>query len=343
MPAKSGVAGGVLAVLPGQLGIGVFSPRLDPRGNSVRGVRACATVARDFDVHLLDGGRPAVLPIRSSYTLAEVSSRRVRLPAERAALDRCGSACRVIEVQGELELSAYERVADAALGHAAAGRIVLVDLTRVTRAEDGLESLLASTSSTSSRRSGHPWRSFPEPRGPFSPASPAGLEDASFSWPVISTRRSELCKETILLAGGGHSGPVTLSITDHPVVTRVRADLRAPLLDALGPRVLRPGETLCRSGDPADELFLVTAGRLTVVRPDGTRAATLSAGMVVGELGAAVGRRRCARRGRGDVRGVPCAALGRAAPLRRGASRRPRGCPRRAPRGDGDDHPAPRA
>jgi glutaminase A len=36
MPAKSGVAGGILAVLPGQLGIGVFSPPLDARGNSIR-------------------------------------------------------------------------------------------------------------------------------------------------------------------------------------------------------------------------------------------------------------------------------------------------------------------
>jgi glutaminase len=41
LPAKSGVAGGVIAVLPGQLGIGVFSPPLDARGNSVRGVRVC--------------------------------------------------------------------------------------------------------------------------------------------------------------------------------------------------------------------------------------------------------------------------------------------------------------
>src|SRR5260221_4286972 len=41
MPAKSGVAGGIIAVLPGQLGIGVFSPPLDARGNSVRGIRVC--------------------------------------------------------------------------------------------------------------------------------------------------------------------------------------------------------------------------------------------------------------------------------------------------------------
>ncbi len=36
MPAKSGVGGGILAVLPGQLGIGTYSPLLDARGNSVR-------------------------------------------------------------------------------------------------------------------------------------------------------------------------------------------------------------------------------------------------------------------------------------------------------------------
>ena len=35
LPAKSGVGGGIMAVLPGQLGIGVFSPRLDEHGNSL--------------------------------------------------------------------------------------------------------------------------------------------------------------------------------------------------------------------------------------------------------------------------------------------------------------------
>lgn len=34
MPAKSGVGGGIVAVLPGQLGIGVYSPLLDEKGNS---------------------------------------------------------------------------------------------------------------------------------------------------------------------------------------------------------------------------------------------------------------------------------------------------------------------
>lgn len=37
VPAKSGVGGGILAVAPGRLGIGIFGPALDERGNSVAG------------------------------------------------------------------------------------------------------------------------------------------------------------------------------------------------------------------------------------------------------------------------------------------------------------------
>src|SRR5258707_6628308 len=54
LPAKSGVSGGVIAVLPGQLGIGVFSPRLDPHGNSVRGIRVCEALSRHWDLHLFN-------------------------------------------------------------------------------------------------------------------------------------------------------------------------------------------------------------------------------------------------------------------------------------------------
>ncbi len=38
LPAKSGVTGGILAVVPGRMGLAVYSPRLDPHGHSFRGV-----------------------------------------------------------------------------------------------------------------------------------------------------------------------------------------------------------------------------------------------------------------------------------------------------------------
>ena len=40
LPGKSGVSGGILAVVPGRMGIGVFSPALDAKGNSLAGMKA---------------------------------------------------------------------------------------------------------------------------------------------------------------------------------------------------------------------------------------------------------------------------------------------------------------
>ena len=54
MPAKSGVGGGITAVVPGKLGIGTFSPLLDAKGNSVRGIKVCEDLSRDFGLHLFN-------------------------------------------------------------------------------------------------------------------------------------------------------------------------------------------------------------------------------------------------------------------------------------------------
>ncbi|MGJ4802900.1 glutaminase [Luteimonas sp. SDU82] len=54
IPAKSGVAGGIIGALPGQLGLAVFSPRLDGHGNSVRGVAVCERLSRDMGLHMMD-------------------------------------------------------------------------------------------------------------------------------------------------------------------------------------------------------------------------------------------------------------------------------------------------
>lgn len=54
IPAKSGVSGGILAVVPNQAGIAVFSPPLDSHGNSVRGVKVFETLAQKYGFHLFD-------------------------------------------------------------------------------------------------------------------------------------------------------------------------------------------------------------------------------------------------------------------------------------------------
>jgi len=62
VPAKTGVSGGLMAVVNRQLGIGTYSPRLDPHGNSCRGVEVCAELASRPGLHVFD-----CLNVGSSY------------------------------------------------------------------------------------------------------------------------------------------------------------------------------------------------------------------------------------------------------------------------------------
>lgn len=58
MPAKSGVGGGITAVVPEKLGIGIFSPPLDAKGNSFRGIKVCEDLSKDFGLHLFNVAKP---------------------------------------------------------------------------------------------------------------------------------------------------------------------------------------------------------------------------------------------------------------------------------------------
>jgi glutaminase len=51
IPAKSGVSGGIMAVVPGRMGIGVIGPAIDEKGNSVAGVRILQDLSKKYHFH----------------------------------------------------------------------------------------------------------------------------------------------------------------------------------------------------------------------------------------------------------------------------------------------------
>jgi glutaminase len=61
VPAKSGVGGGIVAVVPGRFAVGTFAPPLDQAGNSVRGQRAIESIVRRLGANLF-ASRPAPAP-----------------------------------------------------------------------------------------------------------------------------------------------------------------------------------------------------------------------------------------------------------------------------------------
>ena len=100
LPAKSGVSGGVVAVCPGQFGIGMFSPPLDTRGNSVRGVRASQVLAERFALQLVHRPRSTNPVLSFEWTRVEPGPSGAAPPP-------------VLTLQGEIEFAAAEMVLSA--------------------------------------------------------------------------------------------------------------------------------------------------------------------------------------------------------------------------------------
>ncbi len=57
LPAKTGVGGGIVAVVPGKMAIAAFSPRLNEAGNSVRASKAILHISKTLDLNVFGSGK----------------------------------------------------------------------------------------------------------------------------------------------------------------------------------------------------------------------------------------------------------------------------------------------
>ena len=53
IPAKSGVGGVIMCVVPGKMGIGIVSPPLNKEGNSVRGIKTAKLLSQKLNLHMI--------------------------------------------------------------------------------------------------------------------------------------------------------------------------------------------------------------------------------------------------------------------------------------------------
>ena len=52
IPAKSGVGGGIMASVPKRMGIGVFGPALDKKGNSIAGLKILEDLSKELELNI---------------------------------------------------------------------------------------------------------------------------------------------------------------------------------------------------------------------------------------------------------------------------------------------------
>jgi glutaminase len=289
-PAKSGVSGGLLAVLPGQFGIGVFSPPLDARGNSVRGVAVCSALSSELELHSLRAARAALSPIRQRFDLRRACSRRSRSEAEREALARVAQRAAVYQLQGDLSFASLERVARRLEGEADELRCLVIELEAVHEVNEAagrvLRELLADAAKAGLAftlvglaRHARLARSLGE-------AVAAG-ELPHFPQHASLDAALEWCEQLLLEEGSARAPAVELPLAEHAALAGLAPE-ELSLVESLAERrELAPRQIVVREGEPSEELFLVAAGRLSVfaASPDGElrRLSTLAPGVTFGE------------------------------------------------------------
>jgi glutaminase len=300
LPAKSGVSGGITAVLPGQLGIGLYSPLLDARGNSVRGIAACQEFSSVLALHLFHPrGRPPS-GLRRSYRADIVRSRRSRTIREREVLARAGQRIVVHELQGDQTFATVENLIRAVRANLDAASWVILDFRRVGQVNSAAQKLLDGLVRLLADRDVATILADPHALPPL--AGLSRVEGATVRRFADLDSALEWCEHSVL----AHEGiddfvpDAMVPLESQELLRNLPAESFAVVQSLLTTKVLTPGLVLFEEGDPADALYFVSAGQVSVdilVHDPRRRVriSTIPAGQAFGEMALIDGGTRSSR------------------------------------------------
>ena len=286
LPAKSGVGGGIIAVLPGQFGIGTFSAPLDEQGNSRRGIQVCEELSERFKLHMFKT-RPATgVVVRRSYRGTTVRSKRRRGAAAETIPSEKGASVCVYELPGSLFFSTMELVLRQITSDLDSFSYLILDLKRVLQIDECARALLAQTNEMLKLRGKALLLAHLAEH-----STELSLEGGLSGLFTDIDSALELCEDEILR----QEQPEILH--ESRQVSLAAMDILAGfdhreigLIESIAEKMrYLPGVTIIREGEHADSLYLLAAGRVSIClrSNDGARRQRLSTftpGLAFGDL-----------------------------------------------------------
>ena len=302
MPAKSGVSGCIIAVIPGQIGICVYSPPIDKQGNSVRGIRVCQEISSEFELHAFNNRTNVRSVIRRDYRADLVRSNRLRTPAERKILAEEGRKVVVLEAQGALFFGSTELLLRELSRLAADARYVIVDFKRVHLADTSARKLIVRAARSMAQRETELAFASIADEGPLDRLTRALAEseeghrvrlfrdaDAALEW----------CEDQ-LLAGAAYGSGTKFALSEINLFKGLNQEECRLVESIIKPLVFERGDVIMREGDDANLFFVLARGTVSVqIKVHGhgerrKRVASIGPGLTFGEMALLDGGKRSA-------------------------------------------------
>ncbi len=301
LPAKSGVSGLIGAVVPGQLGLAVFSPRLDAVGNSVRGMEVCRRFAEDFGLHSFSERTDLRSVIRREYRSGEIQSRNVRDGREIDIIRRDATEFAVLDLQGPLFFGAMERVARRVGALVSKGvREIALDFRRVALVDTGGLALFVRLVDALGGTGVTLHLAEVRYRDSLSGLVDLVTDDADGVLKIVDDVDGALAdyENRVIAKAGLTQETQKLALSDHAVFEGLDAGEIAQLQSIAGTLSFAPGEVMLKAGDDAKAFLTVARGTASVTVPLGPerarRVASIGPGQAIGEMALLDGGKRSA-------------------------------------------------